>query len=74
VTNGDEIKNNEAGKTSSMHQTNKNCVNFELENLKGRFHLQDLGIDGIIILNHDTKIMVLDMVSHLKIGPGGRIL
>jgi hypothetical protein len=45
VTKGEEIKKNKAGTTNSMHQTNKNGENFQLENLQGKFHLQDLGID-----------------------------
>jgi hypothetical protein len=45
VIKGDQIKKNEAGRTSKTHSTNKNRAHFQLENLKGRFHLQDPDID-----------------------------
>jgi len=48
---GDQIKEHEMGGTCSTDEKDeKTHTIFWLENLKGRDHLQDLGVDGKIIL------------------------
>jgi hypothetical protein len=47
---GYQIKDDEMGRAYSMHEGNDICVQIWLESLKGRDHLEDLGIDGQIIL------------------------
>jgi hypothetical protein len=36
--------------TCSTHENDKNCIKFWSENLKGMDHLENLGVDGKIIL------------------------
>jgi hypothetical protein len=46
---GDTNKENETGGACSSHGEMRNTI-FWLENLKGRDHLEDLDVDGKIIL------------------------
>jgi hypothetical protein len=41
---GDQIKENETGGACNTHGRDKKCI--QTENLKGRDHLEELGIDG----------------------------
>jgi hypothetical protein len=44
------LKEGEIGGTSSMHWKDEKCIKNCLENLKGRDHSKDLGVDREIIL------------------------
>jgi hypothetical protein len=44
------IKEDEMGRTCSVHGEGEECVQLFLEGLKGREHLEDLGANGRMIL------------------------
>jgi hypothetical protein len=46
---GDEVKEDKMGGACNTHGINEKCINVWSENVKGRGHSEDLGVDGKII-------------------------
>jgi hypothetical protein len=44
------VKEGRIGGANRMHGTDEKCIKILVKNLKGKDHLQDLGVDGRIIL------------------------
>jgi hypothetical protein len=46
----DQIKDDRGGGGCSVYEEDEECIKWYVENLKGRDHLEDLSVDGNIIL------------------------
>jgi hypothetical protein len=68
------------GGACSTHEKDEKCIqNICLENLKGRYHMEDLGVNGKIILQVDWILgkdggKVWTGSIWLRIGTSGRLL